>query len=229
MINSHGTITTANLAQKRADTTRYGPLRIDLSRHVVQVLDQLNLIYALDGGNLVGAYRDGKMLPHDDDFDFVLYTDALSHKVDDQEKDEFLCSLRASIEPLLDVHTSVRVVTTYAKKLEIYRPQYGKYRFCSGQHHPVPFDTDYHNVTCDLTLLLPRTEEPGILQYQHTGSAKHRHNLDDLLPLSSVDYEGHSYNAPASIEGYLTSSYGYLGTDAVYNPETGFYEQANTL
>lgn len=225
MINSHGTITSDNYKQRCEETSQYGPLRVQLSRKVIDLLQNLNITHSLDGGNLVGAYRDGQMLPHDDDFDFVLYTDDIAHESSDDDKIEWMVQLAAKMKEDLQPQYDVRVVSSYAFKLEVFEPAHGKYSFKSADHHPVAFDTDYHNVTCDLTLMLPRRDEAGVLQYQHSTAQSRRHYLRDLLPIGAIQYEGFEYPAPANVENYLRSTYGYLGRDAVFNIDTGLYEQ----
>ena len=40
---------------------------------VKEALDHNNIEYWLDAGSLLGAYRDGKMIPHDLDIDFAVF------------------------------------------------------------------------------------------------------------------------------------------------------------
>ena len=73
--NCHGTITKDNLKTRYEETEKYGPIRLKLSRVVVDAMRKCGWVWSLDGGDLLGAYRSGKMLPHDDDFDFWVYSD----------------------------------------------------------------------------------------------------------------------------------------------------------
>lgn len=68
-VNSWSTVTTKNYEQKCLDTKKYGPHRVQLGVYAKELLDSLNCKWWLDTGNLMGAYRDGKMVAHDDDFD----------------------------------------------------------------------------------------------------------------------------------------------------------------
>lgn len=211
-INLHGTITEDNYEDAVAQTAKYGALRVTLSLELAKILDQLNLVWSIDGGTLLGAWRDGTMLKHDDDFDLVVYHPSLLDSDPQEAKREYLLQLEAQIKPLLPEPYRVRTVTSYAQKLEIYDPTHGAYPFR---------DTDYHNVTCDLTLLLHKT--PELLQFQHAHQMYLQIPTTAFLPLSTIEYEGHTYRAPGSPEGYLKSMYGYLGPNAVFDKATGLY------
>jgi hypothetical protein len=211
-LNLHGNITENNYQEACQKTSKYGPLRVKLSLILINILNKLNLVTAIDSGTLMGAWRNGKMIPHDDDFDLVVYHPSLLDSHSLQDKEAYLEKLLQQIDPLLPKPYEVRVVTTYCQKLEIYDPTEGNYPFR---------DNNYHNVTCDLTLLLHKT--PELLQFQH-GSQQHiQIPTNVFLPLSTIEYEGHIYECPGSPEGYLQANYGYLGPNAVYDKKTGLY------
>jgi phosphorylcholine metabolism protein LicD len=44
-----------------------------LGLYASKILEQLKVVWWLDTGSLLGAYRDGKMIAHDDDFDIGVY------------------------------------------------------------------------------------------------------------------------------------------------------------
>jgi len=212
-LNLHGTINKNNYLEACKMTAKYGPLRVKLSLTLTQILSQLNLIWAIDSGTLMGAWRDGKMIRHDDDFDLVVYNPSILDSDPDSTKHQYLNDLLQQIQPLLPSPYQARVVTTYCKKLEIYDPTKGNYAFR---------DNNYHNVTCDLTLLIHKT--PEMLQFQHSCQQHIQIPTTSFLPLSTITYEGYNYKCPGSPEGYLQANYGYLGPNAVYNKKTGFYE-----
>lgn len=213
-INLHGTIREDNLAEKCAETTKYKPHRLRLLNDFVGALNELALTYSLDGGTLLGAWRSGTMLAWDDDVDLVLYTDSVHHESSLEEKRDFLEKIADQLRALLDEHTKVRCVTSYATKLEIYREEFGKYPFR---------DTDYHNVCCDLTLLLPQRQNASVLKFQHSALPHIENALENFLPLATIKYEGSVYNAPHSAKSYLQEQYGYLGENAVFDSDTGYY------
>ena len=213
-INLHGTITEDNLSDRCAETAKYKPHRLILLNDLVKVLDKLSLTYSLDGGTLLGAWRSGTMLAWDDDVDLVLFTDDVQHESSLEEKRDFLEKTAARLRSALGEKTKVRCVTSYATKLEVYREEFGKYPFR---------DTDYHNVCCDLTLLLPYRNNTHALKYQHSCTPHIENALENFLPLSSIKYEGNYYNAPHATQAYLKEHYGYLGDNAVFDAKTGFY------
>jgi len=219
-VNLHGTITRDNLAEKCEETARFKPHRLNLLNHLVDALDQLSLTYALDGGTLLGAWRSGKMLAWDDDVDLALYADEVQHESSLEEKRLFLCEVASRLRPLLDEHTKVRCVTSYATKLEVYREEFGKYPFR---------DTDYHNVCCDLTLLLPQRGDDQVLKLQHSALPHIENARENFLPIDRIEYEGRVYNAPHSAQRYLQEQYGYLGENAVFDQETGRYVKGSDV
>ena len=208
MLNCHGTITEENYEQCLAETRLYGPKRVATAKAVLEALEPRKSEFHifLDGGTLLGAYRNGKMLPHDDDFDYGIY-------VPDQESlMPLLESLKAYLEATLPEKYGARVVTSYSKKVEVYQPEFGKY--------PLR-DTDYHNVTVDITSFVDDGE--GNLRMPHFSYDWFRTRRENVLPLSSIAYEGETFPAPNNPEQVLVDMYGYIGEGAVFDPQTKKY------
>lgn len=226
-ITSHGNITLDNLEEAKRKTALYGPQRVKLSLIVKDILNDIGSTWTIDGGTLMGAWRDaGKMLAHDDDFDFVIFAPGIDQYEKDRDKKchEFLAALQKEFESGLPYPYKSRIVDTYCKKIEVYDPEQGDYPFS-----PLPnIKTNYHNVTCDVMIILASYSE-GDMYVQHE---KMRHvNISSRnffspgdLKQPTIKYEGNTYNCPYNPEGYLRNLYGYIGTNAVYNPETNFYE-----
>ena len=77
--NIHGNINSGNLDTRYEETQKYGPIRLEMAKTVSQAMNECGWVWSLDGGNLLAAVRDGgKMLPHDDDFDFWLFSEEVS-------------------------------------------------------------------------------------------------------------------------------------------------------
>eukprot|EP00330_Aristerostoma_sp_ATCC50986_P002922 CAMPEP_0114585280 /NCGR_PEP_ID=MMETSP0125-20121206/8884_1 /TAXON_ID=485358 ORGANISM="Aristerostoma sp., Strain ATCC 50986" /NCGR_SAMPLE_ID=MMETSP0125 /ASSEMBLY_ACC=CAM_ASM_000245 /LENGTH=82 /DNA_ID=CAMNT_0001780321 /DNA_START=77 /DNA_END=325 /DNA_ORIENTATION=- len=60
---------------------KYGPMRNELGLKVKDFLERWELtkgLWFLESGTLLGAWRNGKMIPHDDDLDMGVY---ISNKV----------------------------------------------------------------------------------------------------------------------------------------------------
>lgn len=226
-LTSHGNITFDNLEEAKRKTALYGPQRVKLSLVLKHILNDIGTSWTIDGGTLMGAWRDaGKMLEHDDDFDFVIFAPRIDQysPTRDKECHEFLAALKLEIEKRLPYPYKCRSVTSYCKKLEIYDPEQGDYPFS-----PLPtVSTNYHNVTCDLMIILASYSE----SYMYVQHEKMRHVKISSrnffspgdLDFPTIEYEGGTYNCPYNPEGYLKDLYGYIGKNAVYNPETHFYE-----
>lgn len=225
-VTSHGNITLDNLDEAKRKTAIYGPKRVTLSIVVKEILEELKATWTIDGGTLMGAWRDkGKMLEHDDDFDFVIYAHGIDHHEKNRDKKchQFILQLMIEFEKRLPYPYKCRPVTTYCKKLEIYNPEEGKYDFSPLSH----IKTNYHNVTCDLMVILSSIKEPRYIFIQHEKMRHVRVKYDNFFSFNyvfpKIYYEGNKYNCPHNPEGYLKDLYGYIGKNAVYDPETHFY------
>lgn len=208
MINSWGSVTKDNYCEKVKETEKYKHYRLELSIIVKEYLSQLDdIVCFLDCGSLMGAYRNGKMLPHDDDFDLGLY----GTKEDLKKIYEYLKSK-------LSNNYSVRIIDTYCLKIEVFEKVHGVYEL--GENNT------YHNVSLDIQLYSKYKNKVKIEYY--------RNNLCDyvdlkeeyIIPTKTIIYENIKYPCPNNIEKYLESHYGYLGNNAVFNKETQKYEKA---
>lgn len=71
-IDSWGVVTLDNYNDKCEETKRYGHYRLILGLYCAKLLNDLKATWWLDAGNLLGAYRDGKMIAHDTDLDLAV-------------------------------------------------------------------------------------------------------------------------------------------------------------
>ncbi len=185
----------------------YGLSRLKLAKLISPMLDQIGVTWFLDAGTLLGAYRNGKQIPHDDDFDIAAYFPVF--------EDKDLTSLHTKIAALLPDPYQIRTVTRYARKLEIFDSTSEKFEL-----PPQYGGADFHTVTVDIQIMTDSRE--GVV-YLHDML---RHVLvpqDAILPTSEIMYEKQLFNSPNDIVRFLEAQYGYIGVDAFYNHKTKFY------
>ena len=210
-LNCHGNITEENYEQCVANTRLYGPHRVTLARIIRDLIEPRKSEFRifLEAGTLLGAFRSGKMIPHDDDFDYGLYVDDRVFII------PLLESLQAHLDKTLPSDYKVRLVTTYSKKIEVFAPAFGSY----------PFRGDlFHNVTVDITVFYFDNEEKAV-RIPHYELEWFQTSRNNILPLTSIVYEGHAFPAPCNAEQLLTDLYGYIGEGAVYDPDTKKYKK----
>ena len=102
---------------------KWGALRLELAVYLRDhVLPKLNIRWAIENGTLLAAYRNGKFIPHDDDFDICLFFD--------DYRPEALKEVCKKIKELLPPKYDCRVLfmpDAYADKIEVFQPSCGIY------------------------------------------------------------------------------------------------------
>ncbi|MDD9966455.1 MAG: LicD family protein [Myxococcales bacterium] len=196
-------------AHKRGDfgNTIYGPARLRLALRVRDALNRTGFTWFLDAGTLLGAYRNGHVIPHDDDFDLAVY-------IPDFDAARDLPALQAAVR--LGDPYAARIVTSYAHKVEVFDrhstrftlpPDYGK--------------ADFHAVTVDLQVMTDASD--GDTLYLHDLLTRVRVPRDCIAPPGEIVCEGERFNCPHDVKGFLEAVYGYLGLDARFDPDSGKY------
>ncbi|MCP4233294.1 MAG: LicD family protein [Aestuariibacter sp.] len=188
----------------------YGAARLELAKLVKPVLDNTGLTWYLDGGTLLGAYRDEKQIPHDDDFDIAVYLPNFG------EAD--LATLQTKIASLIPTPYQVRMVTSYAHKLEIFDSTSSTFML------PAQYQgADFHTVTVDIQIM---TDAPVGVIYVNDMLGHVHVPKDAITPTGEITCDGHIFNSPHNIVGFLEAQYGYIGTDAVFNSATMRYDKS---
>ena len=95
-----------NFKKEDAGCDRYGTQRLEQKLCFLlylknNVLTNINKPYFIENGTLLGAWRNGKFIPHDDDFDFAMLIDS---------EDEIN-------EKLLNSKYKARIIDTYSSKI----------------------------------------------------------------------------------------------------------------
>ena len=188
----------------------YGEERLELAKLVKPVLNRVGVTWFLDGGTLLGAYRSGEVLPRDDDFDTAVYMPGYSGTSD-------LTGLEDELRGALGPRYAVRLVTSYAHKLEVYDPKSSAFSLPGDGY----LGADFHTVTVDIQLMTDGPEQTVV--YRHD-------MLDDVFvpkrciePTGQIECDGVLFNCPHDIVGFLEAQYGYLGADAEYDPVSKRY------
>jgi len=167
-----------------------------------------NLEWFIENGTLLGAYRNGKFISHDDDFDIGLIITTL----DDIER------LQSTIQEKLPSPYKVRRISSYADKLEVYDPSHGVYTLQGYD------GADFHYVTVDVQFHW--LESDRACQPLYRRGNQYRFKIDDTLPTSSIVLEGEEFPCPKNPEKLLKERYGSIKEGAVYDTVLGKYVES---
>tara|TARA_B100001248_G_C27259755_1_gene397882 strand:- start:125 stop:748 length:624 start_codon:yes stop_codon:yes gene_type:complete len=186
----------------------YGKQRLELAIHLCEILNNLNINWFIENGTLLGAYRNNKFIPHDDDFDIaILY----QNNIDDNIKKDML-----NIKSKLSRKYDIRLVDTYTKKLEVFNPSFGKYKLVKEYYN----NADFHHVTVDLQAYILKNNKYKSL-HSHSDV---RHSFSEIFPFQKIVLENTIFQAPNNVEKILKNTYGSIDENAKYNSKTGKYE-----
>lgn len=147
---------------------------------VSNALNELEVKYWLDFGSLLGIFRDGDIIPHDNDIDFAVLN---------PDWETILPELKKRLEPKYSVKVVIPKDNPDSKWLRVYCPLgmadlFGAYHDDSDGKFQ-----DIVKVDC--------------------GHGDHMHILKDLvLPTGTMGWKHHELSVPANIEGTLEHRYG---------------------
>lgn len=185
----------------------YGKQRLEIAVYLRDnILNKYNN-YFIENGTLLGAYRNGNFIAHDDDFDFALL---LNNK--NEIRDVF-----NYIQSNLKSEYKCRLIDSYCDKIEIYNPIYGKYNLQGPEYN----NKDYHYVTIDLQFYIKKGDYYKQLYYIKPNEL---FDKDFIFPINTIILENEKFNCPNNIEEFLKIIYGSIKENAKYNSNTGKYE-----
>ncbi len=203
-----------NFKKPDAGCDKYGSQRLELALYLKNyILSELNREWFIENGTLLGAWRNGKFIPQDDDFDIAMLINS---------KEEIATVYNKINQKLLNSKYKARLIDSYASKIEIYDESYGKYTLIGKAYN----GKDYHYVTLDLQFYLKHKDSNTYekLYYINPSKSPFHFDSDMLLPLTKIELENQTFNSPYKIEDFLKKNYGSIDPNASYNSETGFYE-----
>jgi hypothetical protein len=190
----------------------YGSDRLRVALVVREILNDLELEWYLESGTLLGAFRNQKFIPHDDDFDiaFLIYTQNFWEDFND-----LYCKIKGGLPASLDC----RIVNTYTDKIEIYDPTFGKFIL----FNPVYNGADFHYVTVDIQPCIVNEETATIHSTYRAKPFELVWDIDLVLPLKKIILEGEEFLCPNDPKRFLEGEYGSLEPSAIYDEKTGKY------
>ena len=205
---------------------RYGRQRLVLALIVRKWLEE-NFAgrWFIESGTLLGAYRNGNYIPHDDDFDMALL---FSDRAQIPAELDRLC---VWLSTCLPSPYKARVVHTYCQKIEVFDARSCLLDDFGNQNEaPNPYilpgerygGADYHHVTVDIQAYAAREDDNNILEPLYNFKPW-QESRADVFPTTDIVLEGESFKAPANPLGFLEAIYGSLAPDAVYDVVTSKY------
>ena len=218
-----GLTTSATIQTFRERTQKWKPSLLRMAQHVHDTLkmlkpnDGLRAVWYISDGTLLGAYRNGKMIEHDYDFDYglcFLHEDGAVANLEECKKE--LQRVAKHLSESVDKRYTIKHRTDYAYKIELYEES-------SGIHHSD--NGDWYNVHLDIQGCYSPDQKKYCYAYfrEDMGDAIVI-DTSSVLPLGEIQFESLTFPCPKDVKTFLTAIYGYLGSPAKFNKDTNKYE-----
>ena len=192
-----------------AGNDKYGNDRLKLAIHLKnRVLSQISNSWFIENGTLLGAYRDGKFIPHDDDFDIGILIEDMSE----------IETIKKAIDNSLPNYYHSRIVDTYCNKIEVFDPAFGNYILKGPKYN----GANYHYITVDIQFYLRQENEKYRCLYNISPN-KVIVDKNIIMPLGKIKLENKYFNCPNDIVNFLKLHYGSIEVGAKYNSDKGLY------
>tara|TARA_B110000908_G_C10071528_1_gene365328 strand:- start:132 stop:773 length:642 start_codon:yes stop_codon:yes gene_type:complete len=190
----------------------YGKPRLDLALELHdRILPFIKKHYFIENGTLLGAWRNNKFIPHDDDFDFgILLDDKVNYR-------DNIINIFNYIKSNLSEKYKCRLISSYSDKIEVYQPSYDKYLLSEKYN-----GANYHYITIDLQFYRKINKTQYMAMY-HINPFTTIVDIEDILPVKDIMLEDNYFPAPNKTLVFLEKHYGSLDINAKYNKVTGKY------
>ena len=196
----------------------WGNARMKLAKVIRSFLkEKCEHPWFVDAGTLLGAFRSGSFIPHDDDFDFAVFFE--ERPIDGLEK------LLKGLSEYLPSPLECRLVRSYSDKIEVFDPTQGGY-ICVGEKYG---GADAYYVVADLQAYVADKDGVFFPLYRAPPFGPFKTHREVVLPCGEIELEGELFPAPRDPKTYLESIYGSLDLDAVYDVKTGKYVLPESL
>ena len=202
-----------NFKNPESGMEKYGKQRLELAVVIRDNILHKDMNWTIENGTLLGAWRNGKFIQNDDDFDFAVF---FPRNAENQ-----MASLMEHIKNVLPQPYRARLVTSYCCKIEVYDPTHGKYTLKGPSYN----GADYHHVTVDIQAYEKKNNGTFHSLYYAIPQGIEL-NAEDIFPIDTITLEGQVFNAPCNVEAVLRNIYGSLSENARYNRCTGRYEDS---
>lgn len=165
---------------------------VKLGKRVIDFLDKYNILYWIDSGTLLGAVRNGKFIPWDDDMDLVIPTEYFNmiydiiqkNKEDIQKKYNFKFTFNLEEETIKHILINNKLKNFFIKV----------------------YDSNHKSYFIDImvgTLIKD-------IYYLPMNAFKHQHyKITDVFPLRKIKFENKWVNCPNNPYPFLNNGYLY--------------------
>jgi hypothetical protein len=167
-------------------------------------LNQVGIPYWLDRGSLLGAARDGQIIPYDDDVDI-----AVRHE--DIERAKIALEQHASEEEFLVTWKSIgtprfaRLMPRYFRLPEAFQNQTIDMKdYLHEEGGPRHADLTEYVTESSIDPSGTRLHDPYTVHEKHVDFL-----ASDVFPLQTCSMEGHECKCPQDVSAYLSSQYGH--------------------
>ena len=202
-----GDVTTDNVKETIERNKRVKSERLIKFRIVKDILDNAGIEYWIDYGTLLGAYRSGRILLHDNDIDFSC------------RKEYF-----EEIDKLLKKNLPSRY--QYEKISNLFGNSTTKYQIFlkDGEKLYDNKNNEWYLVQHDIYFYdYDKIKKMYVMDYQGFGINEKWFPEDVIFPLGCIQFEGLMCPCPNKVQDYLEICYGYIGEDFIFDSETNLF------